>query len=184
MMNSACAKKILVLIFFVSALASLNFAQQPLKMGIVNSQEVLEKSIEGKKVIVQLQDRDKKNQATLAKMDDDIHALESKINTQRITLTDEAFLQINSDLEKKRKDRQRFGEDSLRDIQELRDRLFLKIQNELIAIIEQLGKEKNLDLILDLAKSGAIYWSPTISLTDEVVRRYDASKATATPPTK
>jgi len=184
MMNSACAKKILVLILFVSALTSLSFTQQPLKVGVVNSQEVLEKSVEGKKVIAQLQDRDKKNQAALAKMDDDIRTLESKINTQRLTLTDEAFLNMNSDLEKKKKDRQRFAEDSLRDIQDLRDRLFLKIQNELIVIIEQLGKEKNLDLILDLAKSGAIYWSPAINLTDEVVRKYDASKATTTPPTK
>jgi outer membrane protein len=183
-MNSACAKKILVLVFFVSALASLSFAQQPLKIGVVNSQEVLEKSLEGKKVITQLQERDKKNQASLAKMDDDIRVLESKINTQRLTLTDEVFLQMNSDLDKKKKDRQRFAEDSLRDIQDLRDRLFLKIQNELIVIIEQLGKEKSLDLILDLAKSGAIYWSPTIILTDDVVKRYDASKATATPPTK
>ena len=183
-MNSACAKKILVLVFFVSALASLSFAQQPLKIGVVNSQEVLEKSVEGKKVITQLQERDKRNQASLAKMDDDIRVLESKINTQRLTLTDEVFLQMNSDLDKKKKDRQRFAEDSLRDIQDLRDRLFLKIQNELIVIIGQLGKEKSLDLILDLAKSGAIYWSPTIILTDDVVKRYDASKATATPPTK
>jgi Skp family chaperone for outer membrane proteins len=89
---------------------------------------------------------------------------------------------LNSDLEKKRKDRQRFAEDSLRDIQELQGRLFLKVQNELIAIIEQIGKERGYELIFDLAKSGAVYFNPAIDVTDDVVKRYDSAKAAA--PTK
>jgi Skp family chaperone for outer membrane proteins len=46
-----------------------------------------------------------------------------------------------------------------------------------LPIIEQVGKEKNLDIILDLARSGAIYFNPTIDLTQEVITKYDASKA-------
>jgi len=126
-----------------------------------------------------LQERDKANQAALTKIDDDIRQLETKLNTQRLTLSEEALYQMNSDLEKKRTDRKRLAEDSFRDWQDLQLKLFNRVQSELIPIIEQLGKEKGFDVIFDLAKSGAVYFNPVIDLTAEVIKRYDASKATA-----
>ncbi len=169
---------LLFLLLFVPAV-SLSSAQVGQKIGVINSQEVLEKSAEGKKVIARLQERDRANQAALTKIDDDIRQLETKLNTQRLTLSEEALYQMNSDLEKKRTERKRLAEDSFRDLQDLQLKLFNRVQNELLPIIEQLGKEKGIDLIFDLAKSGAVFWNPSVELTDEVIKRYDASKATA-----
>jgi len=165
------------LTLFVLSILSLGFAQQTGKIGVINSQMVLEKSAEGKRVIAQLQDRDKKSQSDLARLDNEIKQLETKLNTQRLTLTDEAAMQISSDMEKKKTDQKRLSEDAVREIQELQYRLFNKVQSELIPIIDGLGKERGMDVIFDLAKSGAVYFSPAIDLTDEVIRRYDASKA-------
>jgi len=138
---------------------------------------VLEKSAEGKRVIAQLQDKDKKGQSDLAKLDNEIKLLETKLNTQRLTLTDEAAMQISSDMEKKKTDQKRLSEDAVRELQELQYRLFNKVQGELIPIIEGIGKERGMDVIFDLAKSGAVYFNPVVDLTDDVIRRYDASKA-------
>jgi len=160
-------------------LSTFSLAQAQSKIGVVNSQDVLEKSVEGKRVIAQLQDQDKKNQDQLAKLDEEIRKLETRLNTQRITLTEEAALQLNSDLTKKRTERTRLSEDMARDMQELQYRLYTRLQNELIPIIEQIGKEKGLDLIFDLARSGAVYFNPTIDITEEVIKRYDAIKTKA-----
>lgn len=168
--------QISLLIFTLAAFFSLSFAQT-LKIGVVNSQEVLEKSVEGKKVMAQLQERDRKNQSEVAKRDEEIRKLETKLNTQRLTLTDEALMQLSSDLERKRTDRKRFTEDTMREMQEVTQRLFTKIQNELLPIIEDLGKEKDIDIILDLSRSGAIYFNPSVDVTDEVIKRYDVSKS-------
>ena len=158
-------------------LVSLGLSQQTYKVGIVNSQGVLEQSTEGKRIMAQLQEKDKNNQGQLTKLDDNIRNLETKLNTQRLTLTQEALINLNSDLEKKRTDRKRFAEDSLREMNDLTGRLFQRIQGELLPIIEQVGKERNLDIIFDLARSGAIYFNPTIDITKEVITRYDASKS-------
>ncbi len=162
---------------FVTFLVSLGFAQQPTKIGVINSQEVLQKSTEGKEVMARMQEKDKSNQTKLTKLDEEIRQLETKLNTQRLTLTQESIIQLTSDLERKRTERKRFAEDSLRELQELRFRLFNKVQNEVLPIIEEIGKERNLDIIFDLTNSGAVYFSPTIDVTAEVIRRYDASKA-------
>lgn len=168
---------ILLVGFFIIILFSMGYAQQTTKIGVVNAQEVLEKSTEGKRVIAQLEDKNKKNQNDIAKLDDEIRNLQTKLNTQRLTLTQEAMMNLNSDIERKQTQRKRFAEDSNREMNELSARLFQKIQNELIPIIQQIGKDMNLDVIFDLSQSGTLYFNPTIDLTEEVIKRYDASKA-------
>ncbi len=172
---------LLFLSLFVVAV-TLGFAQQSPKIGVINSQDVLEKSAEGKRVIARLQEKDKTTQASLAKFDDDIRQLETRINTQRLTLSEEALYNMNADLQRKQTERKRVAEDAGRDFQDLQMKLFNKIQSELIPIIEAMGKEKGIDLVFDLARSGAVYFNPGIEMTDEVIRRYDASKAA--PPAK
>ncbi|NIM59166.1 MAG: hypothetical protein GTO16_09530 [Candidatus Aminicenantes bacterium] len=172
------SSKIALLALLVIFLAFISLAQEAVKIGVVNSNEVISKSNEGKAVMAQLQDKDKSNSSKISTMDEKIRELETKLNTQRLTLTQESILQLTSELERKRTERKRFAEDSLRELQELRFRLFTKVQDEVIPIIEGLGKERNLDIIFDLANSGAVYINPTIDLTEEVIRRYDASKAT------
>jgi len=168
---------ILLVGFFIIILFSMGYAQQTTKVGVVNAQEVLEKSTEGKRVIAQLEDKNMKNQNDIAKLDDEIRNLQTKLNTQRLTLTQEAMMNLNSDIERKQTKRKRFAEDSVREMNELSARLFQKVQNELIPIIQQVGKDMNLDVIFDLSQSGTLYFNPTINLTQEVIKRYDASKA-------
>lgn len=173
---------IATLLLLFAAAAPLSLAQTPTKIGVINSQQVLETSAEGKRVITRLQEKDKSNQATLDKLDQDINQTQNRLNTGRLTLSEEQLYNLNADLNKKQTDRKRVAEDAVRDFQDLQAKLFKKIQDELIPIIEQLGKEKGFDIVLDLARSGAVYFNPAIDLTAEVIKRYDVSKAT--PPAK
>jgi len=176
-MPKKLATYLLVLSMMVVAFTLLAEAQQTIKVGIINSQEILEKSIEGKKVIAQLEERNRKNQQDLSKLDEQIRQLETKLNTQQLTMTQEAILSLSADLERKRTERQRMAEDANRDMQELQQRLFLKIQSEVMPVIAKLGQEKGIDLMLDLRASGVLYFNPAIDLTDEVIKRYDAGKS-------
>jgi outer membrane protein len=169
--------KIMFAALGMAILVTLGFAQQTIKVGAVNSAEVLQKSIEGKNILTRLDEKNKADQAKLANMDEDIRQLENKLSTQRLTLTNEAMMNMSSDLEKKRTDRKRYAEDSSREFNELQTRLFDKLQNEVMPIIEQIGKEMNLEVIFDLTRSGVIYVSPAVDLTAELIKRYDASKA-------
>ncbi len=181
MMKKSPVQALLFLCLFAAA-AVLGSAQQAPKVGVINSQDVLEKSAEGKRVIARLQEKDKSNQAALTKLDEDIRQLETRINTQRLTLSEEALYNMTADLQRKQTDRKRVAEDATRDFQDMQMKLFNKVQAELIPIIEAMGKEKGIDIVFDLARSGAVYFNPAIDMTEEVIRRYDASKAA--PPAK
>jgi Skp family chaperone for outer membrane proteins len=171
------AYKIIVIALFFAAIISLSFAQELSRIGIVNPMQVMEESAEGKSILARLEKKSKENQDKLVKMDNQIRDLETRINTQRLTLTQESLMNMSSDLERRRTDRKRFAEDSYRDFTQLRDRLFNQVKTELIPIIEQVGKERNMVAIFDLTNSGVIYFIPTIDLTKEIIKKYDASKA-------
>jgi len=169
--------QILILALFVAAIVSQGLAQENIRIGVVNSLVVLERSTEGKRIVAQLEEKNRANQQRIARLDDEIRQLETKLNTQRLTLTDEALMNLSSDIERKRTDRKRYAEDSFREFQELRNRLFTKLQAEVKPIIDQLGKEMGLEIVFDLNNSGTIYFDSKIELTEEVIKRYDASKA-------
>ncbi len=167
----------------ILVLAGTSYAQQLSKVAIINSQKAFETSAEGKKALAQMQDRDTKIKNDIQKLDDAIRLLENKLSTGRLTMTTEALAGIQSDIEKKSTERKRYEEDATRDGQAFANNLIAKIRGEMVTIIENLAKERGLDLILDAMSSGVVTASPAIDITDEVVRRYDQSKA-ATPPVK
>lgn len=176
MVRRSTSKSIL-LIFCIAGLMSLSYAQQPMRIGVVDSQEVLEKSQEGKRVTAQIESKNKTLQEDLVRLDDKIRELETKLNTQRLTLSQEALSNLLSDIDKRRTERARFVEDSRRELNDLTQRLFQRLQGELVPIISEIGKEKNLDIIFDRGSSGIIYYNPAVDLTPEVIQKYDASKA-------
>jgi outer membrane protein len=176
-------KTVPFIILFLLVVAGATYAQQVTKIAVVNSQKAFETCAEGKKALAQLQDKDTKIKTDLQKMDDAIRLLENRMNTGRLTMTSDALMGLQADIDRQTTARKRYEEDATRDAQQLSANLIQKIRTEMIAIIEALAKEKGYELVLDTATSGVVTASPTIDITDEVVKRYDASRA-ATPPVK
>jgi len=170
------ATKILLFIFLFTVFVFQGFAQQPYKVAVINAQKTLEDSAEGKKAFAQLRERNDKIKRELERIDGEIQTLETRYNTQRLTMSDEALMQLSSDLDRKRTERKRYEEDSARDFQRLQFNLTQKIRNEVVPIIHQVAKERGYDIVLDAIGSGVVYWNPVIDITEEVIKRYDASK--------
>ncbi|MGA2361300.1 MAG: OmpH family outer membrane protein [Candidatus Aminicenantales bacterium] len=168
-------------ITLVLAVTVASFAQQTVKIVVVNSARAFERSAEGKKAIAQLQQRDAKIKADIQSKEDAIRALESRLNTGRMTMTQDALLALQVDIDKKSTERKRYEEDGARDFAQFRDNLVARIRAEMVTIIIALRKEKGYELVLDLASSGVVDFDPALDVTDEVIRRYDASKAAAPP---
>ncbi len=178
------ARKILgwmALFLFILAPFSLQaFGQQSFKVAIIDSQKTLQNSEVGKKAIAQLQDKEQRIKNELASMDKDIQDKETRLRTQGLVMTSEAREQMTFDLDNLRTKRKRTEEDSVKEWQRLQFTLFEKIRKELQPIIENIAKEREFSLVLDsaVAQEIVVYFHPAIDITDEVVKRYDASRIT------
>ena len=169
---------IILFIFILMIFVSQSFAEQLYKAAVVNSQRALQNSKEGKKAIALLQEKEQKINSKLANMDKKIQDLDTKLKTQRLILTFEAQENLSFDLDNLRTERKRIAEDSLKEWQRLQLQLYTKIREEVSPIIDNIAKEKGYSLVFDLASNTVVYFSLSVDITDEVIKRYDASKAT------
>jgi len=69
-------------------------------------------------------------------------------------------------------------EDSTNDYKRLEFTLNSQMRKEVLPIIETVAKERGFKLVLDLSMTGVAYFDNTIDITEEVAKRYDASKVT------
>jgi|WetSurMetagenome_2_1015567.scaffolds.fasta_scaffold123210_2 outer membrane protein len=161
----------------VFAAAAPIFGQQAVKVGVINSQKAFETSAEGKKTAVQLKDRDAKLKSDFARMDSELQSLQAKLGAQRMTMSPEALLQLQNDIDKKTTARTRYQEDASRDIQKFQYDIVQRVRADMVSVVDAVAKEKGLDLVLDLGGSGIVYFNKALDITDEVIKRYDESKA-------
>lgn len=154
-------------------------AQQSPRIAAVDLQRAFESSSEGKAVISQLRQKEQSIMSELDKFDKQILALETKLKTQRLTLSEEAQQKLSFELEAAKIQRRRVEEDSTKEFQRLQFTLISRLRNEVLAVVEGYAKEQQISLVFDLSTPGtALYCEPGLDITAEIVRRYDASKAT------
>lgn len=173
-------KIILVLVSMIIVFGLNAYSQQTMVIGVIDPVKMMESSAEGQKVISELKAKETAIINELGKIDADVQSIENKLRTQRLTLTAEAQQNMTLDLERLRTKRKRVEEDSYNDYKRLEFTLTSRIRTEVLPIIETVAKERGFKLVLDLSISGVAYYESTIDITEEVAKRYDASKDSAT----
>lgn len=166
---------VIFVVVLVAGFANLGLAQEKFDVGVVDSSKVIQNSVEGKKAMFTLKQKEKQIIDELAKIDNQVKELESKLNTQELVLTLESKQQISYDMEQLRTKRKRAEEDYTKEYKKLEFSLISKIRKEVFPIIENVAKENSFSLVLDLSVTGAAYVDPAIDITDEVIERYDES---------
>lgn len=175
-MKTQNAKFILIFAFFLTVFGLSAYAEQTAAIGVIDPVRMLESSSEGQKVISELKAKEQTIINELTKIDQNVQIIENKLRTQRLTLTAEVQQNMTLDIERLRTRRKRVEEDSYNDYKRLEFTLNSRIRKEVLPIIESVAKERGFKLVLDLSISGVAYFDNAIDITEEVVKRYDASK--------
>lgn len=168
---------------------------KPPKIAIIDMARVSAESRLGKSYASQLEalrkDIDTKGDAKqkeLEAMDASIKALQDELEKQGTVISPEAQERKRQEIVKKNRDRQAFIEDSQGELQRLRERaqgqaanLQGDFQNKLKPVIDQVAKEKGIDIILD--NQVALMFNKAYDISSDIVAKADAIvPATAAPP--
>ena len=174
-MNSTKTAMYLFLMLLLCASSTFAQAQQNLGIAVFDFQKTVEGSIEGKKSISQLQAKERAIRTELGKIENQILTFETKLNTQRLTLSMDAKQTLLFDIEELKVKRGRVEEDSTKEYQQLQFRLQSKIRDDVLAVVEKIALEKEFSLVLDVNTSGVAYFSQQFDITEEVIKRYNSS---------
>jgi Skp family chaperone for outer membrane proteins len=154
------------------------------KIAYVNLQLIASSSIEGKAATAKIQELTKKKQEELAEKNKALQAAQQKLAQSGSVLNDSARAQLEKDIDRMQREIQFAQQNSQAEVQELTQELQTDFQRRLIPIIQQVGQEKGLHMIMSLGDSGIIWPHPGLDLSLEVIKRFDAQKGTAAAPPK
>jgi len=171
----------------VAALAIPALAQSsaPARVAVIDVNKVLSSSAAGKTAAAKLKQLQEDKMARAQKLDDEIKTLDNDINTKKISLSEEKLADMTKQLSDKKIAMQRFAQDADRELGEARDRVMADLNQKIMPVVDQIGKEMGLAAIFNKFESGLIYASDAIDITDVVIKRFnDVQGAPAAQPAK
>ena len=176
----------ITLLFFLGAVPAGLLAQSSGtsgKVGVVNIQEAILSTGEGKKSMADLQRKYQPRQAEVQKQNQDIQAINDQLQKQAATLSDDEQRRLNRDLEEKQKLLKRTTEDAQADFSADRDEMFRRIGQKMVNVIRDYAQKNSFSLVIGSDQIPIYYAATEIDLTDQIVKLYDAANPVDAPTT-
>ncbi|UCD86657.1 MAG: OmpH family outer membrane protein [Desulfobacterales bacterium] len=158
-------------------LSGIVYGAEVQKIGIIDLQEVIEKSNPGKRSSVEIKSQGKKMEEILKERSSEIEELRKGLDQKALVISDDAREAKEKDLRDKvgdLKSLQRQYQDVLR---ELNINLSKQITKDVFEVVEKIGKADGYSLIIDRRVGGVVYAPNAIDITDRVIQEYNAMDA-------
>jgi len=156
--------------------------QTGLKYAYVNVQEIAATSNEGKGYNAKVQALQEQRIKELQDKQKALVAAQQKLEQGGSVLNDTARAQLQADIERQQKDIQRSSEDAQQEVTALTQQLQAEFERRLTPVVDRVAKEKGVHFIFSAAESGLVWADPTMDLTLDVIRAFDATPASAAKP--
>ncbi len=171
--------KILIAGVFSFLLSTSLMAQAAGKIAILNMARAMEMTMEGKQAIADFQSKLTAKQNELQKKNNDLEEMKKQLQSQSQTMNDDARTNLTKKIEQGTTELQRTQEDAQKDFQQMQQEIYGRLSQKMGPIVEQYAKENQISMILDPAmqSSQVVFYDPSIEITDDIVKRFDAAPA-------
>jgi outer membrane protein len=152
-------------------------APAPTRIGFVDLQRVIVRSASGVAAREQLEREKAGMQREMDAKRQELDKLKEDLDKKGSLLTGDARREREDQLERRRRDATRLADDFQRELGRKEQQLLVKVQHELVSVIEKVGKQKGYYMIVERRGAGVLYFAPEADLTDEIIRAYDQESA-------
>jgi outer membrane protein len=149
----------------------------PGRIAFIDLQRVLIRSAAGVAAREQLEREKSAMQREMDSKRQEVDKLREELEKKGSLLTGDARREKEDQLERKRRDAARLADDFQRELARKEQQLLVRVQQELIGVIEKVGKQKGYYLIVERRGAGVLYFTPEADLTDDIIRAYDQESA-------
>jgi outer membrane protein len=147
------------------------------KVAYIDIQRIASESAAGKASSAQVQALVKKKQDEGAARAKALQDNQAKLQQSGSVMSDDARTKLQHQIEQEQVDAQRFQQDAQREINDLQQQLQADFERKLMPVINKLVTEKGIQVLLSRADAGIVWASPSLDLTDEVIKRLDDTVA-------
>lgn len=160
-------------------------AQQPaspggaIKIAVIDTEKILLGSNTGKKALADLKKLQETKETEGRTKQQEIKDLQAKLTDGRLSLSQDKLTEMEKQLEDKVVQLRRFQEDANAELGKKRDQVLAQIDQRVMPVINQIGKEMGYTLIFRKFESGLIYADEAVDITGAIIQRLDAAAPAA-----
>ena len=148
-------------------------AQEDTKIGIVDIDQALNSTEEGKAAREELSRKQREAQGKLEPMVERFKTLQEELKSKRFVLSEEALYQKQLDLVELKTEIDNRAKELEDKFKVDKERLEGPLRKKLIEIVETIGKEKGFSLILARGAGGMLYNREALDITEMVIQRFN-----------
>jgi outer membrane protein len=165
-----------VAILVLSLTATSAFAQDTTRVGAISLAYVARSSKAGKSALAEIEKFVKQKESEAAVKAADLQKQQLALQKTSAGLSPRAIGDLQKAFDKSRVEFERFQQDTRAEIERMQTTFDAEFRVTLAPIIDSVSKEKGLQFVFGLEQAAIIWWSPTVDISDEVVKRLDAEK--------
>jgi outer membrane protein len=156
------------------------------KIGIVNIQDAIVATNEGKKEFDALQTRFNPKQVELKGLNDDLENLKKQFEAQKDKLSPEASAAQVKLIESKQKVLQRNLEDAQGEYQQAEQEVVNRIGSKLLLVLEKYSKDNGYSMVLDVSnpQTPVLWFDQGTNITTQLVDAFNTTNPAVAPPVK
>jgi outer membrane protein len=152
------------------------------KIAFINPQRIFQESADGKAALTRVNALTQKKQTENTAKQKALQDNQQKLQSGGSVMSDQARDQLQKEIERQQLDLQRFQQDAQAEIQELQTEVQNEFARKVQPLIDQIAKEKGLQLVFNVNDAGFAWVEPGLDLTGELIKKLDAKPATAPKP--
>lgn len=154
------------LLFLFSSVA---VGQEPMKIGVINVQEILKKSEPGQEATEEMREEFEGKKQDLDKQKAEIEQMREDLQKQSLVLSQQAKLDKELEFKRKVRDFQDSMQNFQRQAKVEEGRLSKPIIEIIVQVVNDYGEKNEYDLILDGTAAGVMYVNEPVNLTNQVI---------------
>jgi outer membrane protein len=149
--------------------------QGPIRVAVIDTEKILLSSQAGKKALADLKKLQEQREAEARGKAQELKDLQTKISEGRLSLAQDKLADMTKQYEEKEIALRRFQDDATRELNKKRDEVLGAIDQRVMPVINQAGKELGYTLIFRKFESGLIYADEAVDITNQIIQRLDAA---------
>lgn len=148
-------------------------------VGVINIQQAIATSGEGKQALDELQKKYQPRRQDLQQQQQAISALQDQAQRGATTLSDDEKFRLSREIQDKQRLFKRAQEDANSDFQADSQDIIQRIGKKMVQVINQYAQGRHLTLVLDSSQLPLYYVAPGTDITAAIVKLYDQANPVA-----
>jgi outer membrane protein len=148
----------------------------PIRIAVIDTEKILLASQAGKKAVAELKQLQEKKEGEIRAKSEEIKALQDKASNGKLALAEDKIAELSKQIEDKVIALRRLQDDANRDLNKRKDELLGSIDEKVMPVINQAGRDLGYTLIFRKFESGLIYADDALDITNQIIQRLDAAQ--------